>query len=139
MVEELLGTENLLSQRGKVIPSESVSKVQVIGFLFLKNGCPFVSDMTSCLTKFYNKVNAGGVKRLEIVYCQCSAFDSVDEHEDDEFIQSMPWLILPKDDPRFFKISKQFQVKSKPRFILMTPNGVVLEENAERVYYTGGE
>ncbi len=49
----------------------------------------------------------------------------------------MPWLILPKDDPRFFKISKRFQVKSKPRLILMTPEGVVVDSNAEKAYYSG--
>ena len=49
----------------------------------------------------------------------------------------MPWLILPKDDPRYFKISKRFQVKSKPRLVLMTPEGVVVDENAEKAYISG--
>ncbi len=47
----------------------------------------------------------------------------------------MPWIVLPKNDPRFFKISKRFQVKTHLRFILMTPGGIVIEENAEKDYF----
>ena len=45
--------------------------------------------------------------------------------------------MLPNLDKRFFKISKQFEVKYKPRLILMTPEGVVLEGNAEKTFYQG--
>ena len=57
MVEELLGTETLVSQRGKVNPIEATSKVKVVGFLFLKYGCPFTNDMANCLINTYHKVN----------------------------------------------------------------------------------
>ena len=69
MVEELLGAETLASTRGKINPLEATSKVKVIGFLFLKYGCPFTNDMTTCIINTYQKVNGEGTKNLEIIFC----------------------------------------------------------------------
>ena len=57
MVEELLGAETLISSRGKINPIEATSKVKVIGFLFVKFGCPFTRDMLNCINNTYQKVN----------------------------------------------------------------------------------
>ena len=93
--------------------------------------------MLGCLRSTYNKANGNGDKILEIIYCHSNDPCDFTSGEDDLFIDGMPWLVLPRDDPRFFKISKRFQVKTKPRFILITPQGEVLDENAEKAYFQG--
>ena len=83
MVEELLGTEILISQRGKINPMEATTIVKVIGFLFAKNGCPFTSDMTNCLINTYHKVNSEGKKNLEIIFCHSTdPCDTIDDDSD---------------------------------------------------------
>ena len=57
MVEELLGTEELISSKGKTTPQEATNKVKIIGLLFAKAGCPFTNDMIKSLTDIYNKLN----------------------------------------------------------------------------------
>ena len=82
MVEELMGTETLVSKRGKINAVEATSKTKLVGFLFLTYGCPFTTDMTNCLIGSYNKVNAEK-KVLEIIYChQSNPCQSVDEDAD---------------------------------------------------------
>ena len=49
----------------------------------------------------------------------------------------MPWLVMAEGDPRFFKISKRFQVKTGTRLILMTPEGEVIDDKAEQRLYSG--
>ena len=49
----------------------------------------------------------------------------------------MPWLVMAEGDPRFFKISKRFQVKTGTRLILMTPGGEVIDDKAEQRVYSG--
>ena len=69
MVEELLGTEILVSTRGKLNPMEALTKVRFVGLLFVKYGCPFTMDMVNCLKTTYNMVNSEGEKTLEIIFC----------------------------------------------------------------------
>ena len=68
MVEELLGTETIFSNRGKINPIEATSQAKVVGLLFIHNGCPFTADFTACLKSTYNKVNTEN-KVLEIIFC----------------------------------------------------------------------
>ena len=58
MVEELFGTEELLSKRGKIVPMEATNKVKLVGMLFARTGCPFSNDMVSSLINSYSKINS---------------------------------------------------------------------------------
>ena len=69
MVEELFGSEALISKRGTILPDEAISKVKIIGMLFAKSGCPFTNEMVDSLISIYQKVNTEK-KVLEVIYCQ---------------------------------------------------------------------
>lgn len=73
---------------------------------------------------------------LEIVYCHAKCtYDCGTDEDDAKFQELMPWLSLQSEDQRFFRISKKFEVKEKPRLILMSKEGSVLEGNAEKAFY----
>ena len=140
MVEELFGSETLKTNSGGyILPSEAFgSSVKLLGILFAHYRCPLTSDITVKLKEIYSTINTEDKKVFEIVYCL------KDEISDDlqcanfiEKVATMPWLVLAKDDPRFFKISKRFQVKTGTRLILMTTEGEVIDDKAEQRLYSG--
>ena len=57
MVEELFGTEALISKRGTIFPVEATRKVKIVGMLFAIGGCPFTNEMVDTLISIYQKVN----------------------------------------------------------------------------------
>ena len=53
MVEELLGTEELISKQGRVTPQDAFDSTKIIGLLFAKTGCPFTNEMVETLIGIY--------------------------------------------------------------------------------------
>ncbi len=53
MVEELLGTEELVSKEGRVKPQDAFDSTKIIGLLFARTGCPFTNEMVDNLIGIY--------------------------------------------------------------------------------------
>ena len=82
MVEELLGSDELVSKEGRVKPKDAFDSTKIIGLLFAKTGCPFTNEMVENLIGTYKKLNIEK-KVLEIVYCHAEGTQYCGTDEDD--------------------------------------------------------
>ena len=49
--------------------------------------------------------------------------------EYDMYYAEMPWLALPKGDPRLAVVAKKYEVKGVPRLIVIKPDGTIVDNN----------
>ena len=133
MVEELFGTNPILSKKGQVNPIEAFKDAKLIGIYFSMHNCPPCRMFTPLFAELYNEVNASE-KVIEVIFC---SGDKTQE-EYDEYYGEMPWLALPKGDVRLGPIAKKFEVKGVPRLIIMKQDGTVLEQNGVKKLTEGG-
>ena len=126
IVEELFGTENILSKSGEVKP-DAVKEGKLIGLYFSMHNCPPCREFTPVFAELYNEINADG-KVIEVVFI---SGDRTQE-EFDSYYGEQPWLALPKGDSRLPNLAKKYDVKGVPRLIILKPDGTVLEQNAVR-------
>lgn len=126
IVEELFGTDNLISKNGEVKP-DVVNEGKLIGLYFSMHNCPPCREFTPVFVELYNEINADG-KTMEVVFL---SGDRTQE-EFDTYYGEMPWLALPKGDPRLAPIAKKYDVKGVPRLIVVKPDGTVLDQNGVR-------
>ena len=124
-MEELFGTQPLLSKEGEVKPEAVFSEPKLYGIYFSMHNCPPCLEFTPVFAELYNETNENG-KVLEVVFI---SGDKTQE-EFDKYYAEMPWLALPKGDARQGAIAKKFAVKGVPRLVILKPDGTVLEQNA---------
>jgi nucleoredoxin len=125
MVEELFGTEPILSKTGPVNPVEACKDAKLIGIYFSMHNCPPCRAFTPVFAELYKETNESG-KVIEVIFL---SGDRTQE-EYDEYYSEQPWLALPKGDPRLATLAKRFDVKGVPRLIVIKPDGTVVDNSA---------
>lgn len=124
-MEELLGTDPVLSKNGEVNPQEALSSAKFICFYFSMHNCPPCREFTPIFADLYNELNADE-KQFEVVFF---SGDKTQE-EFDKYYAEQPWLALPRGDKRLGPVAKKFEVKGVPRLIVLKPDGTVINNSA---------
>lgn len=127
MVEELFGSDLILSKKGEVRPAEAFKDAKLIGLYFSMHNCPPCRAFTPVFAELYNELNANE-KVIEVIFL---SGDKTQE-EFDTYYGEQPWLALPRGDSRLATLAKKFEVKGVPRLIILKPDGTVVENNGVR-------
>ena len=130
---DLFGTEPLLSHTGTVNPVEALKDAKLIGIYFSMHHCPPCREFTPLFADVYNEVNTDG-KVIEVVFCSGDKEQKIF----DEYYAEMPWLALPKGDPRMGALATQFKVTGVPRLIVLKPDGTVVDKNGVPTIHDNG-
>ena len=133
MVEELFGTKDVLSKSGPVNPVEAFKGAKLVMIYFSMHNCPPCRMFTPLFADLYKELNENE-KNFEVIFCSGDKTQA----EYDEYYGEMPWLALPKGDPRLGPIAKKFEVKGVPRLMILKPDGTVLEQNGVKKLTEGG-
>ncbi len=48
----------------------------------------------------------------------------------EEYFGEMPWLAVPRADPRIATVAKKFEVRGVPRLIILKADGTVVDKDA---------
>ena len=132
-MEELLGTELINSKTGTVTPAEAVKDAKLVMIYFSMHTCPPCLEFTPIFAELYNEFNASE-KTFEVIFF---SGDKTDEQYNKYFAE-MPWLGLPRGDPRIATVAKKFEVRGVPRLIVLKPDGTVVESNAVKKITSDG-
>ena len=92
---------------------------------FSMHTCPPCREFTPLLVELYNDFNANE-KVFEVV------FYSGDKNDEQygEYFGEMPWIAVPRADPRVATVAKKFEVRGVPRLIILKPDGTVVDKDA---------
>jgi nucleoredoxin len=124
-MEAIFGTKALLSKSGEVSPSDALKDVKLVGIYFSMHHCPPCREFTPVFADLYSEINADG-KVLEVVFF---SGDKTDE-DYNKYFAEMPWLAVPRGDPRVAAVAKKFEVRGVPRLIILKADGTVVDDNA---------
>ena len=123
-MEELFGTDAIISKNGEVKPQDALKDAKIIGLYFSMHNCPPCRDFTPVFAELYNEINSNE-KVIEVVFL---SGDKTQE-EFDTYYGEMPWLALPRGDSRLANMAKKFEVRGVPRLIILKPDGTVIGNN----------
>ena len=119
--------ENLISKSGAVPVSSLDDKY--VGVYFSAHWCGNCRQFTPKLRKIYldlKKQNAP----FEIVFCSADK----DQKGFEEYFSSMPWLAVPFENEEIRQnLSSLFEVSGIPRFVMLSPEGVINPNAREEV------
>ncbi len=124
-MEEIFGTEPLLSHKGQVTIEDAFKGVKFVGIYFSMHNCPPCREFTPIFGSLYEEMNADE-KLFEVVFCSGDKTQEVY----DQYYGEQPWLSLPFKDARLAGIAKRFEVKGVPRLIIVKPDGTVIASSA---------
>lgn len=124
MVEELFGHTPITSKTGPVDPVEACAGAKLIAIYFSMHNCPPCRQFTPVFADLYGEINQDE-KTIEVIFCS----GDKTEEEYNEYYAEMPWLALPKGDPRLATLAKRFEVKGVPRLVIIKPDGTVVEQS----------
>ena len=133
MVEKHFGHTEIISKAGPVDPVEACKGAKLIGIYFSMHNCPPCRMFTPIFADLYNEINADE-KVMEVIFC---SGDKTQE-EFDEYYGEMPWLALPKGDPRLPGLAAAFEVKGVPRLVVIKPDGEVVDQNGVKFVTENG-
>ena len=122
-LQEELGT-SFIGKNGPVTNSSFAGKF--IGIYFSAHWCPPCRGFTPKLVEYYNTRKTQGKDDFEIIF----ASSDHDQASFDEYYGEMPWLALPHGDSRINKLSSRFEVEGIPSFVIIDPEGNVVNTNA---------
>ena len=126
-MEELLGTEPLLTKTGTITPAEAFKDVKLVGIYFSMHHCPPCREFTPIFSELYTELNSES-KQIEVVF---GSGDKTDE-DFNKYFAEMPWIALPRGDARLATLAKKFEIRGVPRLIILKPDGTVVDDNAVR-------
>lgn len=124
-MEELFGTEPILSKKGEVKPVDALKDAKIVGIYFSMHNCPPCREFTPLFAELYNEINSDS-KQMEVVFV---SGDKTQE-EFTMYYGEMPWLALPRGDARLPNLAKKFEVKGVPRLIILKQDGTVIDSSA---------
>jgi nucleoredoxin len=124
-MEELFGSEPLMTKTGTILPSEAFKECKIVGLYFSMHNCPPCRDFTPIFAELYKEMNADG-KVIEVVFL---SGDKTQE-QFDEYYGEMPWIALPRGDARLANIAKKYEVKGVPRLVIVKPDGTMIDNSA---------
>jgi len=123
---EALGDEFLSGTDGETVEVDEIKgEGKVIGLYFSAHWCPPCRGFTPTLVEAYKSDLKA--KKLEII------FVSSDRDDDSfkEYYAEMPWLAIPRGDPRKAKLSTRFGVSGIPALVLVDgATGETISANA---------
>eukprot|EP01088_Endostelium_zonatum_P016322 TRINITY_DN4377_c0_g1_i1.p1 TRINITY_DN4377_c0_g1~~TRINITY_DN4377_c0_g1_i1.p1 ORF type:complete len:383 (+),score=89.37 TRINITY_DN4377_c0_g1_i1:62-1210(+) len=113
-VAELLGSADLINNKGEKIPVNSIQK-DIIGFYFSAHWCPPCKGFTPVLADVYNQLKTQG-KSFEIVFVSSDRSES----EFQSYFATMPWLSFPYSDREAkTRLSNFYLVQGIPTLVLI--------------------
>ena len=107
--------------------------MKLIGIYFSAHWCPPCRQFTPVLIETYNDVNKDG-KVFEVFFLSSDH----DQAQFDGYYGIMPWIAVPWGDQRKADLSKQFGVTGIPKFIVMKPDGTIVDVNARNAVASKG-
>ena len=124
-MEELFGTEPLITKKGTITPEEAFRGVKLVGVYFSMHNCPPCREFTPIFASLYEEINASE-RTIEVVFVSGDKTQEVYN----EYYGEMPWIALPFKDARLAGLAKKFEVKGVPRLIILKPDGTVVDNSA---------
>ena len=95
--------------------------------------CAPCQQFTPVFTELYNEVNVDE-KVIEVVYLSGDKTQA----EYDDYYGKMPWLALPRGDPRIRNLAQKYNVKGVPQLIIVKPDGTLVDkEGVKRIKNEG--
>lgn len=101
MVEQFFDNGTLINKQGEISVAEAFKNSKLIGLYFSMKDCAPCQQFTPVFAELYNEMNINE-KVIEVVYLSGDKTQS----EYDEYYAKMPWLALPRGDPRIQKLAK---------------------------------
>jgi len=121
---DLLG-EELQGKQGTVTVDELRGKY--LGIYIGGSWCPACRNFLPNLAEAYTNLKLIQGVDFEIIYV------SRDQSEEEflAYYEMMPWFMIPYGDARITAISTQLQNKYIPRFVMINPEGQIINHHAE--------
>jgi len=123
-IYELFGDE-LRNSRKKKVPVDALAN-KTIGIYFSAHWCPPCRAFTPKLVDFHNEMTRQG-KSFEVV------FVSSDNNSSSMYSYmkevDMPWLALPFGDDHKQVLTKKYNVRGIPKFVIIDADGNLITEN----------
>ena len=134
-MEEILGTsdQTLRQQANTVNLADAIKGVKVVFIYFSMHTCPPCREFTPLFTDLYKEYNENE-KVFEVVFFSGDKNDQQYE----EYYAEMPWLAVPRGDPRVATVAKKFEVRGVPRLIVLKPDGTVIDKDAVKKVTNSG-
>ena len=124
-MEDLFGTDPVISKTGEVNPQDALSSAKVVCVYFSMHNCPPCREFTPLLASLYTEFNESE-KQIEVVFV---SGDKTQE-EFDKYYAEQPWIALPRGDKRLPNLAKKFEVKGVPRLVVLKKDGTVINNSA---------
>ncbi|XP_039259625.2 tryparedoxin-like [Styela clava] len=115
----LLGDE-LVSKSGNIKSDDlNLNGEDVLGLYFSAHWCPPCKQFTPKLAQFYNKVNARGGKKFEVIFVSLDR----DEKTFKGYYNDMPWHAIPFSSDLRNELAGKYGVKGIPSLLLFDSEG----------------
>lgn len=118
------GTGEFLSSDDSDVSFDDL-KGKHIGIYASASWCPPCKTFTPKLIDTYKKVKE---KRDDFEIIFVSSDRSIEDFT--AYFRTMPWLAITPNDPRKMTITRHFNIEGIPTFIMLSPDGKVINDNA---------
>ncbi len=127
--------ENIVSNDGKPVDADTISKNKLVALYFSAHWCPPCRAFTPLLADFYTKVQQTNPGDLEIIFI--TSDQNPEQFQD--YFKTMPWKAVQFGDQSIKDVKAKFQVQSIPTLVVCKADGTVVTRDGRANVTASGQ